>query len=478
MIETEVAVVGAGPAGLAAAEAAAAQGCRVVVLDDQPRPGGQYLRRPAPELRRRGRDRFGSEPALARRLFAVLERDAVDYRPRTTVWHVPEPGVLAWSSPEAAGRVRARAVVIAAGAHERVTPFPGWTLPGVITAGGAQNLIKGQRMLPGRRVAVAGSGPLLLVVAATLARAGAQIVAVAEAASSSAGVAHALPGLLAAPGLLALGAAYRARLLAAGVPIRTGHTVIEARGDGVVSEVLLAPIDTAGHVDRDHACTYAADALVTGFGLACSSELARLAGCDSAYDGAAGGWLVARDSWLETSIAGTFAAGDGARIGGARSAIAEGALAGLAAARRVRGALTPAGSARVARLRRTLARLARFRDALEMLFAGPASYAALMRTDTLVCRCEDVDLAMIEAARAEGMTSLVQLKSRTRAGMGRCQGRCCLATLAEIATAGRPADARWPRVRPPARQVPIGDLLREDLPFPALPADPHLPRET
>jgi NADPH-dependent 2,4-dienoyl-CoA reductase/sulfur reductase-like enzyme len=475
----DVAVVGAGPAGLAAAAAAAGEGARVVVFDDQDTPGGQYLRQPHRQLGTRGRDPFVVSPGLARRLGEVLAHRHVEYRPSTTVWNLPEAGVLAWADGHASGRLAAAATVLAAGAHDRCVPFPGWTLPGVVTAGGVQNLLKGQRVLPGRRVVVAGNGPLLLVVAASLLRAGAEVAAVAELAPVGLRVVASLPGLAASPALLAQAARYRLRLLTAGVPVLRGHTLIEARGEATVREAVLAPVDVQGEADPARARRFDVDAVVTGFGLQCSSELPRLAGCELVYRPLRGGWLPLRDPWLESSLPGLFVAGDGAAIGGAAMAVEEGTLAGLGAVRRARGECSTAGAARARALRRRLARLARFRDALEALFAPPARLSALRRPDTVVCRCEDVTDAEIAAALEAGATSLAGIKSRTRAGMGRCQGRNCLHTLAE-ALAQRagcaPAALHWPRARPPARPVSIAALLTEPLAPPRLPEDPHLPR--
>ena len=478
-VAAEIAIVGAGPAGLAAAEAAIGEGCRVAVIDDQNTPGGQFFRRPSTLLGQSGRDLFGSKPDVAKRLLAVLESPMVDYRPATTVWNLPDVGVLAVADHNTSSRLQADAVIVAAGAHDRCVPFPGWTLPGVITAGGALNLVKGQRTLPGRRSAVVGNGPLLLVVAATLLRAGGQLAAVAEAASVAPRVPGLLIELIRVPELLILAARYRARLLFAGVPMLGGYSIVEARGDRKVEEVVLAPITTDGVVDASRSRTFAVDSLVVGFGLQCSSELARLAGCEVAYRPLSGGWTASRGPWLESSVAGLFLAGDGAAIGGAETALAEGALAGLGAARRLRGALSQAGARRAESLNGRLGRLARFRVALERVYEPPVSFSQLLRRDTVICRCEDVTAGQVEDLSRDSAISLVDIKVRTRAGMGRCQGRNCLAGIAEMVatrSTGSAGELVWPEPRPPARPVSISALLAEPIAPPILPVDPHLPR--
>lgn len=477
MIEVDLAILGAGPAGLAAAGEAVAHGLRVAVVDDNPRAGGQYFRQPPAQFRRDGGSWFDKEATRVAELLRVLDHPSITYLPDTVVWDVPAPDTLAVAGGERSGRVRGRALLIAAGAHDRPVPFPGWTLPGVISAGGAQNLLKGNRIVPGRRIVVAGNGPLLFVVAASLVRAGAEVAAVVEAAPINRRLLHAWPSMLAAPKILRQALDYRLSLLRAGVPVRTGMTVVAARGADAVQDAAIAPIALDGSVDRAVSETIACDALVVGFGLTPSVELLRLIGCELGYNRGRGGWLAVRSDRMETSVANVFAAGDGAAIGGVEIALLEGRLVGLEVAAR----LGRAGNAeqRRAALRDQLDRTDKFRRAIEAIFAGPSHYLGLLTADTVVCRCEEVTHGELQARQAEALDSMIQLKSTTRAGMGRCQGRNCMATLASIVSeaSGTPiAGLNYPRTRPPVRPIAIGDLLHEPIPPPDLPADPHLPR--
>lgn len=475
MKRCDIAIVGAGPAGLAAAGEAVGLGLSVTLIDDNAQPGGQYFRQPPESFRQRGRDPFAGERARAEALFRVVDDRLVSYLPGATVWDAPEPGVLAYAAGPRSGRVAAGAIVIAAGAHDRPVPFPGWTLPGVISAGAAQNLIKGQRVVPGGRTVVAGNGPLLLVVAATLVRAGVEVAAVVEAAPIHRRLWRQAARLAAAPAALRLAAQYRLALMTRGVALHTGMIAVAASGGDAVEAVTIAPIGADGRIDRDRVRTIATDTLITGFGLTPSVELTRLLGCDHRFDGLRGGWLPIRSAGLETSVDGVFAAGDGAAIGGVELALVEGRLAALGAAHKL-GRVAPA--ARRA-LHRRWARLDRFRTGLERLFAPPATFLGLLTPDTVVCRCEDVTAAELHDRVAEGAASMLQLKAATRCGMGRCQGRNCQITLAAMVAdaQGLAVDAlSWPRVRPPARPILLGDLMHEDIPPPVLPADPHLPR--
>ena len=482
MTSTELAVVGAGPAGLAAVAEACRHGVPTVLLDDNARPGGQYLRQgPATWNGAAGHQhsfRSGQDAGTARAaaLFRAVSHPLVTYLPGTVVWGAPEPHVLAFAGSGGGDRLRAELIVAATGAIDRAVPFPGWTLPGVITAGGAQNLVKSQGVLPGRRVVVAGTGPLLLVVADSLRRAGAGVVEVLEAGEQR----HPwrwLPRLAAAPALLRRGLAYRVGLVRAGIPIRRGHTVIEARGAHEVREVVVAPIRARGHVDRSRARALGADALVVGFGLTPAVELTRLLGCEHRWDAARGGWIPRRWADLESSVPGVLVAGDGAGVAGVETALVEGRLAGLLAAERLGRCLPSTARATAVALRARLARLARFREGVEGLHAHPTDFLALLTAETVVCRCEEVTAADLFAALERGHASTDALKAATRAGMGRCQGRNCLRTVAEILARVRGSavgDIAMPRSRPPARPVRLGDLVGEALP-PARPPDMPLP---
>ncbi|MSP89055.1 MAG: FAD-binding protein [Alphaproteobacteria bacterium] len=477
MIDTDLAIIGAGAAGLAAATEAVEHGLTVTIADDNPRAGGQYFRQPPLPFRRNGQSWFDKEATRANALFDVLGHPKVTHIPDAVVWNLPEPNVLAVAAGDRSTRVRAGAIVVATGAHDRPVPFPGWTLPGVITAGGAQNLLKGNRMVPGRRIVVAGNGPLLFVVGASLVRAGVDVAAIVEAAPVNARLTAALPGLLAAPKLLRQAIDYRWTLLRAGVPVRTGMTAVAAHGEENVNAVSIAPIDGEGRIDRNRIERVDCDALVVGFGLTPSVELMRLIGCDLDFHPARGGWLPRRSTGFETSVPGVFAAGDGAAIGGVEIALLEGRLAALEAAVRLGRARD--ASVRRAALTHKLARIDRFRRAIERLFAAPCHYLDLLADDTVVCRCEEVTAGELKMRGREAWTSMVQLKSTTRLAMGRCQGRNCMATLASLVaqSMGEPiAKLAYPRTRPPARPIALGDLLHEPIAPPELPADPHLPR--
>jgi glycine/D-amino acid oxidase-like deaminating enzyme len=415
-VTVDVAVVGGGPAGVAAATCAAEAGARVLLLDEGAAPGGQIWRRAS-----------GAVPALphaARRWLERLERSGARVAGAAAVIDARSGTLLALRHDGRTLDVRAERLVVASGARELFLPFPGWTLPNVIGVGAAQALAKSGASWRGRRVVLAGSGPLLLPVAATLARGGARVALVAEQAALSS-VARFGLGLAIEPRKLLEAALYRGRV--ARVPWRFGCHVVAAHGDAALREVELS--------DGRRAWSEPCDVLACAFGLVPNAELARLVGCELDGNGA-----VAVDDEQRTSVADVFAAGEVAGVAGAEAALVEGEIAGRVAA-----------GSRVGRaLLRRRDRGRRFAAALARAFAPRAALRALVRDDTLVCRCEDVAWG-----RVRGFGSARAAKLATRAGMGACQGRVCGPALRFLC--GFAHDS----VRAPLTPAPVSALLDE-----------------
>lgn len=458
--DVDALIVGAGPAGLTAAATLVEHGVPVTVVDDNEQGGGQYFRQLPPGFRERPGSALHRDQPRAAAALGVLSHPLVRYMPSTTLWTQSGEREFSYAGIEQTGRLRARQVILATGAHDRPQPFPGWTLPGVISAGGCLNLIKGQALVPGRRVVVVGNGPLLLVAAYSLLKAGVQVLAVAEAADTAA-MLRQTPSLLQVPSLLALGLKYRARLLAAGTRFLSGYAVVEALGDGCVQRVTLAPLGHDGQVLGRDRRVYDVDALVSGYGLTPSSEFARMMGLAMCFDPLLGGWVPERGDDLATSMAGVYGAGDGCGIGGVELATAEGRHAALSVAARLG---KDVGAAFESSARR-LARLNRFRRALSAGYRLPAPLH-LARPETTVCRCENVSEARVAAAARTFDGDLWRIKSATRLSMGSCQGRNCLSSCAAIVAreCGVALDTLPPpRMRSPARPIAIASLLGETL---------------
>jgi thioredoxin reductase len=444
----DVAVVGAGPAGLAAALSAAGFGCPVTLIDSAAAPGGQIYRQNTAGSRGATPDSLDTErlpPRLAR-----VTRDArIRYLAATSVWHAaPVAGDgfalrLADSGTARPGSaapacLEARSVVIATGATELVLPFPGWDLPGVTTVGAAQALLKGQGVSIGTRVIVAGSGPLLLPAAAGLTAAGVRVVAVLEATTARAGARHAAR-LAGHPGKLREAAGYAATLARHRVPVRTGHAVVGCHGAGRAERVTIARLDRdwrpvpGSHQDE------AVDAVHVSYGFSPAVELARALGCASNQHPSRPVAAVGHDADQATSVAGVFAAGEVTGIGGADVAELEGYLAGASAARFL-GRLHPvAYAARTRALRSRLGPARRFAALLDAAYPLMSGWLDWPDPDTVACRCEDTRWEQIGAAVAAGAGDVRAVKGLSRCGMGYCQGRICGPALqfAVAAAAGR-----------------------------------------
>jgi NADPH-dependent 2,4-dienoyl-CoA reductase/sulfur reductase-like enzyme len=385
----DVVVVGAGPGGMAAATVAAEAGLRVCLLDDNASPGGQIWRSFQPGSASKyphGKGFIAWSARLERTSCQVLQGwQAIDH---------PAPGVLRIERDGEVRDLRFERLILATGARERFLPFPGWTLPGAMGVGGVQALVKGGLDPRGKRVVLAGSGPLLLAVGAALAGKGAVVAGIYEQAPLLSLAAFA-PTLLGHPGKLAEGARYRVATLRA--PYRTGSWVVRAEGRGRVERVTLT--------DGRRQWTVDCDWLGCGFHLAPNLELPRLLGCRT-VDG-----YVAVDGFQQSSVAGIACVGELTGIGGLEKALVEGQIAGLTAAGREAEALRLAPQQR---------RQQRFAQRLDRAFALRPELRALAQADTLVCRCEDVPHAELAPC-----TSWRQAKLHTRCGMGACQGRVC-----------------------------------------------------
>jgi len=458
-----VAIVGAGPAGIAAALALAEYGVPAILIDEAEHVGGQYYKhfgvapgssrgRELDQLRQQGRERHHA-----------LERSKVDVRLGTTVWGFFEPNRMALVADDRVEVIEAASVLIATGAIERVAAFPGWTLPGVMTAGAAQRVLSHDGILPGRRFVLAGTGPLLLAIATQIVEAGGEVAAVVDCVGLTEPT-HRLrhaQAVVGQPRRLRQWADYRLALRRAGVPYFHNYTVVEARGDGELREVVIAEKDAGWNIVPETRQVLEADTLCLHFGFAASTELAQLAGCALAFARERGGWYVAHDDGMRASRPGFYVAGQVSGIGGADLAEATGALAGLTIAYDL-GVIGAEAYDRAARpLRRTIRQGRAFARMLNEVYTEPPGIARLVEPTTVLCRCEEVTASQIDQAVAAGVTTLNGLKRRTRCGMGFCQGRICSQVVGRYLE-GRygvaPDEAGVFNARVPLKPVPLGAL--------------------
>ncbi len=457
--QVEILVIGGGPAGLSAAIAARLAGGRVTVVDERPMPGGQYFKQIAVEG-------AGSPPADPQheegaRLVDKAHRLGVDIRSGVEIWGAFSRHELIGTAGGVLRRFNAERLIVATGAYERAVPVPGWTLPGVMTTGAAQTLWRSYRRLAGKRILLAGNGPLNIQVASELLSGGADVAAVVEIAPMTAALS--LPFLIgmlgAAPRLLLEGLKYRAALRH--VPIIYGSAVtrIDQVASGRLATHVSAYPSRGGEVER----TFEVDAVCFGHGFEPSSEILRALGCRQKFDEGRGQFIVVTDEQGRTSVDGVFGIGDCTGLVGARASLAEGTIAGHAAALELGHRQWAPFAESEARARYELKRHRRFQKKLWSLYAAPRLGVRLATPDTLICRCEEITLRQIDEALSDGPLPIGDLKRVTRVGMGPCQGRYCGMILSELVARSHGAaldESMRFAPRMPVKPVAIADIAR------------------
>jgi NADPH-dependent 2,4-dienoyl-CoA reductase/sulfur reductase-like enzyme len=454
-IAYDVAIVGGGPAGLAAAEMAAGRDARVVLIDSSSTLGGHYYKvlpetfsGPLSALD------YGHKEAFQTRVEKLLRANNVDILYDTSVWGVfqgteatfgdsREPPVIPddtafalWldtpaSTPRA---VEARALVLVPGAYDRPIPFPGWTLPGVLTPGAVQMSLKKQGIVPGERILVAGTGPLQIAVAAAIADEGAKVVALLDTCSAGEGTFQSPGAIWGQWKRISEAAVYARSLLKHRIPLKFQHAVYRAIGtpEAGVQAAVIGRIDVEGQPILGTEQTLEVDTVCVAYGFAPSIELSLHLGCDHDYNPKLGEYFPRHDERMQTTMKGVFVAGDVTGVGGKAMADLQGQVAGISSLE-ILGAVSEAeANAFRAHLRPMIQRERRFARWLWRRFRIKPGLFSLVGDETLVCRCENVTAGQIRESFAQGARDLRGMKLRTRMGMGICQGRYCAANAAAI----------------------------------------------
>ncbi|MFN0162023.1 MAG: FAD-dependent oxidoreductase [Burkholderiales bacterium] len=425
-------VLGAGPAGVAAAVTAARCGLATTLIDDGVEAGGQIYRAPPRAWRRNASADPGPDFAAGEAMRAQLADSGVQHLPGHAVWSVAPGFEVRMVAADGEKGVVAPKLLVATGVTERIFPFPGWTTPGVSGLAAATRLLKTQQILPGQRTLVAGAGPLVYAVAASIIAGGGRVAAIADLGRRAEWLA-ALPALATSPALLGRGVAWRMRLLLAGVPVFHGHHVAQVHGDSGVTAAEIAAVAADGTpLCATPARRFEVDSVVVGHGLVPSADITRLLRARHRFAPERGGWVVERDAHFRTSVAGLYAAGDCTGMAGGEAAALSGGIAGLAAAHDA-GRLTREDLDRqAAPLLQRYAHADRLGSRMARLMAARPGLLAAISADTIVCRCEDITRGMLDAALDAGAGDCNELKAWTRCGMGPCQGRTCGEATAEL----------------------------------------------
>jgi thioredoxin reductase/bacterioferritin-associated ferredoxin len=446
----DVVVIGAGPAGLAAAATAAEAGLSTLLLDENAGPGGQVWRAiastPVTE-----RDRLGADYWAGADLVQAVRSSGAEIIQRATVWSLDRYLEIGVSIGGASSFVKARRVILATGALERPFPIPGWTLPGVMTAGAAQTMLKSSGLVPDGPTVIAGQGPLLWLLAAQILRLGGRIDRIldtTERRNYLAALPHAFAFVTSS--YFAKGRAMMKEVRAK-VPVVTRVSELAAAGDG--------RLETATYVAGGRRETIPTRLLLLHQGVVPNVNLAMAAGVEHRWDDRQLCWSPVLDRNGSTSAEGIAIAGDGAGIGGARAAVVRGRIAAIA----VVEALEPAAAAKLAPMstfRASLAQAERGRAFLDTLFR-PARQFRIPSGNAIVCRCEEVTAKDVLDAVAIGATGPNQLKAYCRCGMGPCQGRLCGLTVTELMAQARgksPQEIGYYRLRAPVKPITLAEL--------------------
>jgi D-hydroxyproline dehydrogenase subunit alpha len=457
LLPTPLTVVGAGPAGIMAAYTAAEAGLEVTLIDDNPLPGGQFYRQSPPEFKFSNSIDAQSGRVDAPLVLNKLPHPRIRTLYKTSAWGVFDQHDLALSDGEQSFILPTDRVILSTGASDRPFAFPGWTLPGVLGAGAALRMIKTQWVLPGKRILLAGLGPLQLVLADALIKAGAEVVCVAEAANPFKSWQQ-LPKFWGHWDRLQEAVVYSSALYRHKVPFLFNHAIIEASGKDHVETAKIARLDNQGAPITGTEKQYDVDAVCLGYGLLPSFQLASAFGCKLSFDKHSGWFAPMHDQNMESTQRGIFVAGDVTDVAGSKAALVAGQIAGLNAVHQL-GLLDEKTLAeRLAPLYSKLRSLNRLADALHQIYAFRPGLTRAAKDETLLCRCEEISLGQVKLAVANGATDLHQVKLATRSGMGYCQGRYCSALIAPVIAeaTGQPLSALLPfTVRSPIQPIPF-----------------------
>ncbi|MCX6429565.1 MAG: FAD-dependent oxidoreductase [Actinobacteria bacterium] len=463
----DLVIVGGGPAGLVAAAEAINHQLTVALIDERVTFGGQIYKQMGIGFSLKNESQLTAEQLRGRALIRAIENPLITQFLSTTVLSIDGTTMMIVTAGSRAKKIHGTRLLIAPGAYDRPVAFPGWTLPGVITAGGAQTLVKTQRVSPGSRILFAGSGPLALAFPAQMKSYGANVVLALEAGRSP-GISDLFHLLRAVPGnvhLLRDASKYRWTLLKHRVPMRYRRLIVEVGGNGRVEYAIHVKVDrnwrripgTEERIEVDTVCV--------GYGFFPSTELLRLAGCDFSYQEDLGGFTVKVNDWGQTSVEGIFAAGDGAGVEGVYVATARARLASIKIAEEL-GRITANQAQTSAESSFKIIRAKkRFQGFLFRMYSIGTGIYELADEKTTICRCENVNRASIdEAIETTSDTSVV--KAFTRAGMGLCQGRNCQRQVAALISQRHTIDiAEVPLGTPrfPAKPVALGAVADDEV---------------
>ncbi len=466
--DADLIIIGAGPAGMSAAIEAATGLNKVIVLDMQPEPGGQIFRSLESNFRDESRNKkllqvLGKSYSAGKELIAKFRSaENIEFRPDTTVWDVRSDGTVGWLKGQQAGYIRAPFVILANGAQERPVPFPGWELPGVMSAGAIQTAIKSGRIKPQGNIVLAGTGPLLLLLANQLRKLGIKpkIIARTDSFKNQILATHKLT--FSAFPQLVLGLSWILKLKMSGIPSMKGISSIAATGKDKVESVKLYK----NAVEKEIAC----DLLIVHDGVVPSIDLTHCVGGKLDWieelhawqpsSGEDGNITLVDEPLLIKKANRVFISGDAREIGGAEASIAHGRLTGRTILKEFANIFGSEFKGDRSALRKQVKKAKAYRPFIDAAFPVHLSNNS-MNDETIICRCEEITVGTIRAAIRDGIHDINHLRGTTRCGMGSCQGRNCMASIAKLLNPenNNTSNSVPPyRSRPPVRPVSLGAM--------------------
>lgn len=460
--EMDLAIVGAGPAGISAAIEAVKLGAKVTLIDENVKPGGKIYQQLPDAFVIRDVNQLGKDYIKGQKLLEDLDkyRAGIEFLDNVIVWGAWEDKSLEIVYQGKTHTLKPQKLILAEGAYERPMPFPGWTLPGVYAAGGVQRMVKTQRVLPGKKFLLTGTGPLQLVVASQLIRSGAQVVGVLEAASSS-GWWKRISKVWGQWELIKDGLEYLSELRKAKVPFLSPYGIVEAHGTDQVTGATYAKLDENWKPIAGTEKKVEVDSICVGYGFIPSTRLSGLCKCKLQYSHELGGLIPEHDMYMETSVPGVFIAGDGCGVAGAMVAVEEGRLCAIRACNQLGRIKEDKLKSLSEPILKKLKEIRKFRTVLDEVSAIRLGWFTRVRDDTIICRCEEVTAGEIRKAIADGAVQTNEMKGLLRTGMGYCQGRFCESSLHALIAleTKRPIEEleRW-TLRPPIKPIRLGEL--------------------
>jgi NADPH-dependent 2,4-dienoyl-CoA reductase/sulfur reductase-like enzyme/bacterioferritin-associated ferredoxin len=457
--DCDVVVVGSGIAGIAAARKMADSHLRILLLDENPRAGGQILRSLPKPMKTEKSYRFDRWIKAGQAVMDHLRDKKIIFMNRATVLGMDgERELLIEEKGAKTFSIKPRAILFATGARERFLPFKGWTLPGVLSTGAVQILMKSAGIIPSREILIGGAGLFLFTVAYEFVRSRGRVLAVLE----QGFMLRKMPSLsllFSHSSKFAEGSRYLGRLILSRVPVRHRTVIVEARGERFLEEVVTARVDHSGRLLQGSERVYRTPTLAIGYGFVPNIELPQVAGCALTYDGTLGGWIVKVTNGLETTKENIFAAGEITGIGGARKSLIEGHISGMSILQKLGKRVEKESLSRLKEERRKHFCFGRY---FSGLYEIPDHAIASIADEAVVCRCEDLTMGDIRKAISEGHHTPGAIKKALRLGMGNCQGRICGPILHDVLSLYIDRPRREPppfSVRTPVKPVRISTLL-------------------